>query len=261
MIIADKKKVIFIHIEKTGGTSIAALLTPYISENFRSKNPKTPESGKGWRQSWHINKQHSSFSESLPVLDKLGVDPQEYFKFAIVRNPYSWLLSVWENRYKSPMTVRKTLANRLRFQIGKYVHIKRLPSQHFHQMYPDGSFKSFVLFIDYLNSNYPPSFTKNYMGGQDQFSYIDNKRNIKFDFIGKLENLDQDIQKINQIVGLNDDLEVPHFNQARRITNKQKYLDYYDDESIEIVNRIFVRDFKTFGYQPISSLAERQSAV
>ena len=159
------------------------------------------------------------------------------------------------------MTVKKTLVNRLRFQIGKYTSFKRLPSQHFHQMYPDGSFKSFVLFIDHLVSNYPPSVTRRYMGGKDQFSYIDNDRNIKFNFIGKLESLDRDLQKINQIVGLSDDLAVPHFNQGRRVTNKQKYLDYYDDESIEIVNRIFVRDFENFGYQPILSLAEYQSTV
>lgn len=258
MIIADRKKVLFVHIEKTGGSSITTLLTPHISKKYRSENAKMPGSGSGWRQTWHINRQHARFSSSLPLLDKFGIDPQEYFKFTVVRNPYSWLLSIWGNRYQSPMNVKKTLSNRLRFIVAELTGIKKFHSQHFHQMYPDGSFKSFVLFIDYLVSNYPPSFTKGYLGVDDQYSYIENDRNFKFDFIAKLENLDRDLNKINQIVHLNDDLKVPHLNKESKTKNREKYLDFYDDESIAIVNRIFARDFKFFGYQPIANLAEYQ---
>jgi len=57
-------------------------------------------------------------------------------------------------------------------------------------------------------SNYSPSVTGRYIGGKDQFSYIDNDRNIKFDFIGKLESLNRDLQKTNQTAGLSDDLAV-----------------------------------------------------
>ena len=89
----------------------------------------------------------------------------------------------------------------------------------------------------------------------------DNTQNIKFDFIGKLENIDRDLGKINNIIQLDDNLKVPHLNQESKITNRQKYLDYYDDESIQIVNRIFIRDFEAFDYQPILNLAEHQSTV
>lgn len=250
MIIADKKKIIFIHIEKTGGSSITTLLAPYISEKYRSKNARMPETGRGWRKTWHINNQHAKFSDSLPILDKLGIDPQEYFKFTVVRNPYSWLFSVWGDQYHSPIK-RKTLVNRLRFQIGKYIGLKQMATQHFYQMYPEGSFKNFVLFIDHIVSNYPSSFIKRYVGATDQYSYIENDRDLKFDFICKLENMDRDLGKMNNIIELDDNLKIPHRNKNSKVTNKEKYLDYYDDESIKIVNRIFVRDFETFDYQPI----------
>ena len=256
MIIADKIKIIYIHIEKTGGTSIAALLLPYISEKYRSKNARMPDSGRGWRKTWHINRQHAKFSESLTIIDQLNIDPQEYFKFTVVRNPYSWLLSVWDNRYQAKLNKKENWKIKLRFKLAELTGINQLPSQHFHQMYPDGSFKSFVLFIDYLLSNYPPSFTKRYLGANEQYSYIENNRNIKFDFIAKLENLDRDLEKINQIVQLKDCLQTPHLNQKRKTASREKYLDYYDDESIKIVNRIFARDFEIFGYQPISDLSE-----
>ena len=258
MIIADKKRVIYIHIEKTGGSSITTLLAPHISEKYRCKNARMPNSGYGWRRTWHVNRQHSRFSDSLLLLDKLGIDPQEYFKFTVVRNPYSWLLSMWGNRYQSPMNVKKTLSNRLRFIVAKLTGIRKFPCQHFYQMYPDGSFKSFILFIDYLVSNYPRSFTRRYLGVNDQYSYIENDRKIKFDYIAKLENLNRDLHEINQIAGLNDDLEIPHLNKESRTKNREKYLDYYDDESIAIVNRIFARDFEIFGYQPISNLTKSQ---
>ena len=260
MIIADKKKIIFIHIEKTAGTSIAALLLPYISEAYRSKNARKPDTGRGWRKTWHANKQHAKFSESLAVIDKLNIDPQQYFKFAVVRNPYSWLLSIWDNRYQPNLNAKAAWKNKLRFQIAKHTGVFPLPAQRFHQMYPDGSFKSFVLFIDYLLSNYSSSFTKGFLGASDQYSYIENDRNIKFDFIAKLETLDRDLEKINQIVRLDNNFKPSHLNQKNKTESREKYLDYYDDESIAIVNRIFARDFEIFGYQPIVNLAKYQKS-
>ena len=258
MIIADKKKIIFIHIEKTAGTSIAALLLPHISEAYRSKNAKMPGTARDWRKGWHINQQHAKFSESLAIIDKLKINPQEYFKFAVVRNPYSWLLSVWDNRYQAKLDAKANWKNKLRSKIAKHTGFLPLPAQLFHQMYPDGSFKSFVLFVDYLLSNYPPSFTKGFLGTSDQYSYIDNDRDIKFDFVAKLENLEEDLAKIKLIVGLNDNFKPSHLNQKEKTENREKYLDYYDDKSIAIVNRIFARDFEIFGYQPIPNLAEYQ---
>ena len=249
MIIADKKKAIFIHIEKTGGRSITKLLTPYILEQHRIKNPKMP----GWGQTWHINRQHAKFSESLPVLDRLNIDPQEYFKLAIVRNPYSRLLSVWKNRYQSPMDVPETLINKLRFQFARYTGVRRIASQHFYQMYPDGSFKNFVLFIEHIVNNYLPSSAKRYLGAMDQYSYIENDRGIEFDFIGKLETFNADITAINNKLELTKSLEIPHLNNKDdKEKNQQKFLEFYDEESIAIVNKIFVRDFEAFGYQQLS---------
>ncbi|MCC0176151.1 sulfotransferase family 2 domain-containing protein [Waterburya agarophytonicola K14] len=260
MIIADKKKAIFIHIEKTGGRSITKLLAPYISEKYRQKNSRMPGSGRGWGPTWHINPQHSRFSESLPILDNFNIKPQEYFKFAIVRNPYSRLLSVWLNKYRSPMDVHQTITNKLRFQIAKHTGIKKFPSQHFYEIYPDGSFKNFVLFIDYIVTNYSTEIARRYIGATDQYSYIENDRNLEFDLIGKLENINLDLAAINDQLQLTKGYEIPHLNKNDQSKNKKKFLEFYDDESIEIVNRLFVRDFKTFGYERLSSVAESQES-
>jgi len=99
--------------------------------------------------------------------------------------------------------------------------------------------------------------------GCHDYSYYDlifvffslDYRNIEFDFVGKLETFNRDLEKINQIVHLSDRIEVPHRNKKTK-SSQHNYLNYYDDETIQIVNRIFERDFKEFGYQPITNLEE-----
>lgn len=262
MITADKKKVIYIHIYKTGGSSITNLLMPYISENYRSKNPKTE--GACWQRTWHIDRRmHSKFCEAIPVADKLNVDLDEYFKFAFVRNPYSWILSVWNNFFQSPTgNLKMTWKNYLLNQIGKVISKKSgvigSYAQYFYRMYPDGSFKSFILFIDRMVTE-KPELAENFWGCYDQYSFIENDRNIQFDFIGKFENLEEDLKTIFSRVEGNAtaSISIPHVvhGSDRNKKERQNYLQYYDRESIEIVNKVFVRDFEIFGYQPVSSLS------
>ena len=98
MIISDSNKFIFIHIYKTGGSSMTALLMPYISERFKSKNPKMQ--GPRWQRDWHVNRrQHSKFEDNLSFIVQFNLDLSDYFKFVFVRNPYTWILSIWNNFY------------------------------------------------------------------------------------------------------------------------------------------------------------------
>ena len=156
MIIADSKKLMFVHIYKTGGSSITSLLAPYITKQHRSENPIT--SGDRWQNSWHFDDdQHSKFAEALAVLHKseVKIDLDDYFKFVFVRNPYSWILSVWNNFYSSPQgNIPNTWQNKLKFAFRGILN-KKLNSQYFYEMYPGGEFKNFVLFIDEIvNHNF-----------------------------------------------------------------------------------------------------------
>ncbi|MCC0179216.1 sulfotransferase family 2 domain-containing protein [Waterburya agarophytonicola K14] len=257
MIVADRKKIAYIHIYKTGGSSITKLLMPHISENCRSKNARSH--GPHWRRTWHIDtRMHSKFADALSSVDRCNIDLDEYFKFTIVRNPYSWILSVWNNFYQSPTgNSPNTLVNNLKFQFGKLTSKKLFTAQYFYEMYPDGSFENFVLFIDRMVSE-NPKLARTIWGCSDQYSFIDNDRNIEFDFIGKFENLEEDLKTIFKRVEGKDLESVPRETHGSD-RNKQKrknYLTYYNDKSIEIVNRIFARDFKAFDYQPISNASK-----
>jgi hypothetical protein len=86
-LISDRYKVIFIHIPKTGGTSVEAILWP---------NPKESELFGGVADG-HMNKYTTGGLQHLParfVRDEVGVQKFfSYLKFSIVRNPYSKAIS------------------------------------------------------------------------------------------------------------------------------------------------------------------------
>ncbi len=250
MIVADSKRLIFIHIYKTGGTSITNLLMSFITEDFRSKQPQT--NGASWQSTWHFDRtQHSKFADALPLLEKSGLNLDEYIKFVFVRNPYSWLLSIWNNFYQSPQrNLPDNWQNSLKFKF-RGIFNKKLDSQYFYEMYPDGSFNSFILFIDEIISNHKKLIPKVW-GATDQYSFIENERNIKFDFIGRFENLQEDINQINNMINDQQPLTMPHEFPSTSNIDRRNYLEYYDEKSIRIINRLFARDFQAFNYQPIN---------
>lgn len=82
MIIEDKK-IIFCHIDKTGGSSISKNLNHNI--NIHSLNEPV---------------QHHLKHQPMKELMKLVNNPAEYFKFAFVRNPYDRAVSKYFHHRK-----------------------------------------------------------------------------------------------------------------------------------------------------------------
>jgi chondroitin 4-sulfotransferase 11 len=75
VLISHKYKFIFIHIQKTAGTSISSVLDPFCEDSYPSL--------KHW--------------SAARIMEKFGSEIWEnYFKFTFIRNPYERLLS-WYN--------------------------------------------------------------------------------------------------------------------------------------------------------------------
>ncbi len=77
-------------------------------------------------------------------------------------------------------------------------------------------------------------------------SVCDENNNYFVNFVGKFENLEEDFQKILNLIGFNDikhDFEIKKNNR-----NHDSYKKYYDQKTLDIVNEIYKKDFELFGY-------------
>lgn len=71
---------------------------------------------------------------------------------------------------------------------------------------------------------------------------IDDSGEICMDFIGRFENLHEDVARLSDMIGKK--LVLPHINK----TNHDRYLKYYNEESANIVADWHHKDIKRFGY-------------
>jgi hypothetical protein len=92
MIYSKKHKLIFIHIYKTGGTSIASGLMEYIKMD-RTLIEKVV---KMLRPNYESNKPLFKHCQADSIVDYLGEDEfRKCFSFCVVRNPFDLLVSMY----------------------------------------------------------------------------------------------------------------------------------------------------------------------
>ena len=219
MIISHKKKFIFIHIYKTGGTSIysslisSGRLIERLSGYYHSRYIikiinrlfHLQDKGNEW-----INGVHKH-ATAIDMKNYLNEDIfNYYFKFAFVRNPFDWLVSLYHYLKGSKGHRNYTLANKLDF--GNFV-------------------------LRYIKIKSPL-----------QSDFITENDNIIVDYIGKLESLQDDLNYIYKRIGLShlSEKTIPWKNKSIRNNN---YMEYYDEDLKKKVIEYFKKDFVMFGYK------------
>ena len=179
-------KYIFIHINKTGGTSIDKALG--------------------------LRKRHLSAKE---IIDWIGYD--EYsaaFKFAVVRNPWSKVVSHYNFRIKNEEEA-----------------LKERPID-----FKDWVIKTYGPEKDLFYYNNPLMF-------QPQVDWLKNHHEeVDVDEILRFENLNDEFERIREKLGGKKGL--PHVNKTART----HFRTLYDDETKIIVGEWFREDISRFGY-------------
>tara|TARA_R110002110_G_scaffold66276_7_gene181753 strand:- start:71 stop:736 length:666 start_codon:yes stop_codon:yes gene_type:complete len=210
-------KTAFVHIPKTAGSSIA--------NRLYNENLKTGEDSLE-------NEKHESILTIKGYLEPLYF--HQYFKFAIVRNPYDRLVS-WYHYYQDLWGSGNSCSDPCDPE-----HIKR---------FLDMDFDAYVAAIK------KPHEWDCHKGIAcpihmiaPQYKYIIGFGNyILVDYVGKIEDIDIHWKAISERVGL----EYNPLDILNKVEH-DKYNKYYDHVPTRMkVDILYNEDFKYFGYSPI----------
>lgn len=214
MLVSEDKKLVFVHIQKTGGISVSKALKSVI-----------PDIKDSLRRHAHAKEGKSL----IPYWD-------DYYKFTIVRNPFDRLLS-W---YSMIIGVRKKVEGGNNVNNVDLYNVKRNPVWNY--VYKNSNtFEEFIINCDCLikdGNGYDFSFFFN------QVDYItDYSGNILVDEIFKIENLQNDMQKVFDYLGISD-VKIPRINKS----SHGDYRLYYSERTRKKVEKLFSKDLDYFGY-------------
>jgi hypothetical protein len=200
--ISPKFKFIFVHIQKTGGMSVRSA--------FSAK----------WA---------TDHSTALEWKAKKPEEWETYFKFAFVRNPWSFMVSRYfflsDKKRKGKRGYRTSAGKSFKEWVVWHTSPKRFTQDK----------KRGFLGVD----GFPMQF---YRPLSEWIS--DEKGNIIVDFVGRLENLQGDFDFICKAID-RDRYVLPRINTSKH----RDYRSYYDEETRGIVASFFEKDIRNFGYE------------
>lgn len=214
MLLSHRHQFLFVHIAKTGGTSVRAALSKLL-----------------WTDPYHLprficsrlshltgHRIGTKFPRHAKIIAAKEMLPEEFFrdlfKFAIVRNP-------WD------------------LQVSSYHHLRR---ERPHLLRDVDSFSAFIRFK--LDPQRPYQYHLDTSIESQRDYLIDLHGNIIADYIGRYERLEEEYQEICQRIGIKGP-DLPH---KRRANDRNDYRSYYDDETAEMVANYFKPDIEAFDY-------------
>lgn len=215
MLLSIKHKFLFVHIAKTGGTSVRAALQPLR-----------------WSDPWYVpqyvcsrlshlsgHRIGAKFPRHAKIIAAKEMLPDDFFsslfKFVFVRNPWDLQVSSWHHVQKEHPHLLKGIDSFRQFLEVKF-----------------DSERPYEYIFD-TSIQFQSDFVKDLHG------------QVLVDFVGHYENLEQDFAEVCKRLGLKH-ITLPH---KRKAPQRQDYRKYYDDESAQLVADFFKDDIETFSYQ------------
>ena len=208
---------IYIHIPKTAGSSIRSSLNNNYKFLYNASEENFFKMG---YQNLNINFENynfnlNEFKDHLPYqLIKEKKLSNNKYKFTFIRNPFSRMVSLY---YEC---------------MGNKFHLEGLGVE------KNISFKNFVYLVT----------EKSYWFTIPMIDYIGNQNIDDIDFIGKFENLENDILKLKKKIRI----KIKHHNYNNHIKSKFKFIDYRpfysEPKIIDKIYSYYERDFNQFHY-------------
>jgi len=215
MFLSPGHRILFVHIAKTGGTSIrAALKRLHWTDPYAI--PIHLVNGLTRVLKYRTGSKFPRHAKAIAAYECIG-EPfwSELFKFTFVRNPWDLQVSSWH-------------------------HLRRVPSA------PTDELGTFEAFLRHKFDRARPFQYFFEISRQLQSHYIlDHEGNVIVDFVGRFERLKEDFEEACRLGGI-PQVKLPH---KRHSTERRKdYRIYYDDVTAELVASHYAQDIALFGY-------------
>ena len=214
-ILIEKNKIIYFFIPKSGSTSIKVQLAKELGMYNDEGIPKGI---------------HNPVQFPFPFADlkELSTTYKDYFKFTIVRNPWSRLVSCYKNKIQPIGTNNSGMVNGVAKPLLESSSL----------FYGGMSFDAFVKTICSIKD------CKSNAHFQSQLYQILNPSgHLKVDYIGKLETLEESLKEITHLSGL-PFKQVPHLHK----TKSKPYWEFYTPELINKVRQRYQLDIEFLNY-------------
>ncbi|WP_457936499.1 sulfotransferase family 2 domain-containing protein [Mesorhizobium sp. 10J20-29] len=208
MLISTEKNFIFIHVAKTGGQSLRAVLKPYCSR---------PRGGQWRRLIGHLPIREDNHARigmhSTARWIRLKIPRDLFdgaFKFAFVRNPYD-------------------------LAVSRYAFLRKKETHGRHRMTQRQSFG------DFLRSEKWRSLLR---AGDQTAMLFDSRGELLVDKVYRFENFAEAYDELMLRLEIDNAPPLPHRNASAR----KDYRSYYGPAERKLVEEIWARDIERFGY-------------
>ena len=175
-----------------------------------------------YTQSHHVNSPGGMPSNQLVTSHVIDTDHcrwSQMYKVGFVRNPFSRIVSLYHNKISTRVspTFKHFVVDTL---TGMDVYTPMILDHN-----------NLIRVIDDLKLHCSGLMNPHY--------YVSS-----LDFVGKVENFQQDVDTINRQMNI-PDMKLSHVNRSKH----KHYTEYYDDETREIVAEKYAKDIEHFGYK------------
>ena len=158
------------------------------------------------------------------------LDYPDYLRVAFVRNPWNRILSCYLNKIKAD----KNFENK-HFESGVMRKFHR-----FNVFYAGMPFDEFLHAV----AKIPDEIADGHFASQYTRLVMDEK--VIITHLARFENYREEVRNLLEMIGLDSKIELLHLNKSAK---RKAYAEYYNEETIRIVEQRYKEDIRRFGYQ------------